>query len=237
MINSMLRVATSAMLACCVSAYAAPPASVAATYDVTMNGLHVSTIAESYQAQAGGYRLTSNSTPIGILAMVQKLAVRFASTGAVTAQGLQPQHFEGRRATGEIPEVSADFDWSAAQLTLTHEGTTQSAPLPPGTQDRLSVMYQFMFLAPATSSSIEVAVTNGRRVDRYTYSVTHDVAQDTPLGRLNTVHLVRQREAGDPENEVWLSPEHAYVPVRMVIVERNGTRYEQLATKLHFKSP
>jgi hypothetical protein len=232
MIDGMLRVATLAMLAFCASAYAAPPASIAATYDVTMNGLHVSTIAESYQAQAGVYRLTSNSTPIGILAMVQKLAVRFVSTGVVTPRGLQPQHFEGRRATGEIPEVSADFDWGAAQLALRHEETTESVPLPPSTQDRLSVMYQFMFLAPSASSSIEVAVTNGRRVDRYTYSVTNDVAQDTPLGRLNTVHLVRQREAGDPQNEVWLSPEHAYVPVRMVIVERDGTRYEQLATKI-----
>ena len=235
MIHCMVRAATFALLACCASAHAATPASVAATYDVAMNGLNVSTITESYRAQSFSYQLTSNSTPLGIFAMVQKLAVRFASTGAVTSQGLQPQHFEGKRATGEIPEVSADFDWNGAQLTLTYEGKTETLPLAPGTQDRLSVMYQFMFVAPKTSGSIEVAVTNGRRVDHYTYAVTRDVEQDTPLGRLKTVHLVRQREEGDPQNEVWLSPEHGYVPVRMIIVERNGTRYEQLATKLDIK--
>jgi len=232
MTAAMLRYVLFAGLVLCASAHAAVPASVAATYDVRMNGLNVSTITESYQAQGGAYRLTSNSAPTGIFALVQKLAVRFVSTGAVTPRGLQPQRFEGRRATGEIPEVTAEFDWSAAQLTLTHEGRTETVALPPGTQDRLSVMYQFMFLAPKASAFIEVAVTNGRRVDRYTYAVTRDVEQDTPLGRIKTVHLVRQREAGDPENEVWLSPEHAYVPVRMIIVERDGTRYEQLATKL-----
>jgi hypothetical protein len=197
-----------------------------------MNGLNVAVINETYQAEDGAYRLTSNSTPMGIFTLVQKLAVRFVSTGAVTPGGLRPQRFEGRRGTGETPEVTADFDWSAAQLRMTHEGRNQTVPLAPGTQDRLSVMYEFMFLAPTASGAMDVAVTNGRRVDRYTYAVTRDVEQDTPLGRLKTVHLVKQREPGDPRNEIWLSPEHGYVPVRMIIVERDGTRYEQLATRL-----
>ncbi|MGE5526377.1 MAG: DUF3108 domain-containing protein [Rhodospirillaceae bacterium] len=231
----MLRLLLIALLAVARLADAAPPSSIAVTYEVRMNGMNVATVDESYRAEAGSYRLTSSSTPIGILAAVRRLAVRFASSGTVTSHGLQPRHFEGRRATGEIPEVAAEFDWSAGELKLTHEGRNETVALPPGAQDRLSVMYQFMFVAPKAPDTIDVAVTNGRRLDTYAYSITRDVEQDTPLGRLKTLHLVKQRERGDPENEIWLSPEHGYVPVRMVIVERDGTRYEQLATKLELK--
>lgn len=228
----MARIALLFVLAWITSAHAASPASVSATYEVSMNGLNIATIDEHYEAHDGSYRLTSASTPIGVLAMVQRLAVRFASSGTVTDGGLRPQRFEGRRATGETPEVTADFDWNAGQLTLMHDGKNETVALPPGTQDRLSVMYQFMFAGPSAGGTLEVDVTNGRRVDHYKYTVTRDVEQDTPLGRLKTVHLVRQREPNDPQNEIWLSPAHGYVPVRMVIVERDGRRYDQLATKL-----
>jgi len=229
----MLRIATPALCAWawCATAFAAPQA-VTASYDVRLNGMTVAVVNERYEARDGAYRLTSSSEPIGLFALVKKLAVRFTSTGDVVAQGLRPRHFEGRRATGEVPEVAAEFDWAGSRLALTHDGKTEAVELPPGTQDRLSVMYQFMFVATQQTPQLAVAVTNGRRVDRYVYTVTPDVEQDTPLGRIRTVHLVRQREPGDPENEIWLAPEHGYVPIRMIIVERDGTRYEQSIAKL-----
>jgi hypothetical protein len=211
---------------------AAAPASVAAEYDVQYNGLSVASLAERYDTQDGGYSLSSRSTPLGLFAIVKRLAVQFTSAGAVTPRGLRPMHFEGRRATGEIPEVVADFDWSAMRLTLTHDGKTETVALPQYAQDRLSVMYQFMFLAPREAGEVAVNVTNGRSVDRYVYAVEPDVGLDTAIGRLRTVHLVRKREQGDAQNEIWLAPDRAYVPVRMVIVERNGTRYEQQIRKL-----
>lgn len=228
----MLRYAAIALLAGATSLQAAPPSSVSATYEVRMNGLSVASISESYRAQDGSYRLRSHSTPHGIFALVKKLAVSFVSTGEVTPQGLRPHRFEGRRATGQIPEVTADFDWSGGRLQLEHEGKVQTLPLAAGVQDRLSVMYEFMFVAPDAADTLEVAVTNGRSLDRYVYSVTRDVGLDTALGRIRTLHLVRQHAPGDPQNEIWLSPEHGYLPVRMTIVERNGTRYEQLVSQL-----
>lgn len=211
---------------------AAAPASVSAEYDVQYNGFSVATLAERYDGRDGSYSLSSRSTPIGLFAMVKRLALQFTSTGAITPRGLRPLHFEGRRATGEIPEVAAEFDWSAMRLTLTHDGRNESVALPRGAQDRLSVMYQFMFLAPHESGELAVNVTNGRSLDRYVYTVEPDVDLDTAIGRLRTVHLVRKREQGDAQNEIWLAPDRAYVAVRMIIVERNGTRYEQQIRKL-----
>lgn len=217
------------------STCAAAPQDVTATYDIQLNGMNVAVLSERYEARDGAYRLTSSSNALGIFALVPKLNVRLTSTGAVNDNGLRPQRFEGRRATGEAPEVSADFDWAAGRLTQTHNGRTEALPLPRGAQDRLSVMYEFMFVGPRQPRRLEVAVSNGRSLDHYIYVVTPDVEQDTPLGRLKTVHLVRERESGGAQNEIWLSPEHGYLPVRMLIIERDGTRYEQIIAKLDLK--
>ena len=50
---------------------------------------------------------------------------------------------------------------------------------------------------------------------------------DTGLGRLKTVHLVKQRDPDDPVTEVWLSPQHQYLPVKMLIIDRE-MRFEQI---------
>jgi hypothetical protein len=93
-------------------------------------------------------------------------------------------------------------------------------------------MYQFMFYDYAGRQHIEFPMTNGRKLDLYRYTVTPDVEIDTPLGRMSTLHLVKQREPGDSETEIWLAPEHRYLPVKMVIVEDDGVRYEQLVSRL-----
>ena len=61
------------------------------------------------------------------------------------------------------------------------------------------------------------------------------VPVDTPMGRMNALHLVKQREAGDNnEIEVWLSTERNFVPVKLLIVESDGSRFEQIITRLDF---
>ena len=214
---------------------AAAPRTVSATYDILLNGIQVAVLTERFEAKEGNYRLTSNSTPLGLFALVPKLSVRLQSSGQVNAKGLRPERFEGRRGKSEAIELSADFDWATGQLTVMHDGKSEDIALPRGAQDRLSVMYQFMFLAPS-SGQIDVDVTNGRGLDHYSYAATAGVEQDTALGRMWTVHLVKQRAAGESENEIWLAPDHGFVPVRMIIVERDGTRYEQLITKLDLQS-
>jgi hypothetical protein len=92
-----------------------------------------------------------------------------------------------------------------------------------------------MFVAPDKKQQMEISMTNGRKLDRYQYSVLPGVEIDTPLGRMTTVHLVKQRQPDESAAEIWLSPRHRYLPVKMMIVESNGSRYEQIVTKLEIK--
>jgi hypothetical protein len=234
--ESMLRALVLVVLLCPLAPGArAAPHSVAATYDILLNGLQVAVVNERFEMKDGHYRVTSNTSPMGLFALAHKLAVRLVSEGAVNGRGLQPRRFEGRRGRSDTVEASADFDWTAGRLDLMHEGKSQTVALPAGTQDRLSVMYQFMFLAP-NDGRLTIDVTNGRDLERYTYQVTPGIRRETALGPMSTVHLVKQRDPGESQNEIWLAPEHGYMPVGMVIVERDGTRYEQRITRLDLQS-
>jgi hypothetical protein len=172
---------------------------------------------------------------MGLAALIQRQPLRFTSSGLVNRNGLRPLQFEARRTAADPPQVSAEFDWPHAQVVLKHGGKTEVLALPQGTQDRLSVMYQFMYLAPERVRQLEFPMTNGRKLDRYRYRATPDVEIDTGLGRLKTVHLVKQREPGDTVNEVWLSPQHQYLPVKMLVVERDGVRLEQIVQSVELR--
>jgi hypothetical protein len=223
--------------ACCILAagfaYAGTtPKLVKATYNGFMNGMSIGTITEQFESDGAGYRITSDTRPMGLAALVHRQPLRVSSAGQVARDGLRPTQFEARRTANDPPQVSAEFDWSQGQLLLKHDGKTESFTLPPGTQDRLSVMYQFMYLSPERLRQLDFPMTNGRKLDRYRYRATPDVEIDTGLGRLKTVHLAKQREPGDTTTEVWLSPQHHYVPVRLLIIERDGVRLEQVIQSL-----
>jgi hypothetical protein len=211
---------------------AAAPRAIAAHYDVFMNGMRIAEMIETFESTDGEYRLVSESHAVGLLGLLHRRPARFASSGRVIGSGLQPRRFEGQRGDNETRRVRGEFDWTAGRLTLEHDGRTQQLPLPPGTQDRLSVMYQFMFLAPSAASELHISMTTGRKLDGYRYAVTTGAEIDTPLGRLAAVHLVRQRRPDENATEVWLSPEYRHLPVRMIIVEEDGSRYEQIATRI-----
>ena len=229
-----------AAAACLALASGAAPAwasakSIKATYNGYMNGMTIGNIAETYETDRGNYRIVSETKPIGLAAFVQRQPLRFQSHGQITREGLRPIHFEARRTAAEPPQITADFDWPNVLLTLKHHGKVESMPLPPGTHDQLSMMYQFMFMPLDKARQIDFSMTNGRKLDRYRYRVTPDVELDTPLGRLKTLHLVKQRDPGDRVAEVWLSSAHQNFPVKLLIVEKDGLRFEQVIQSLELR--
>jgi hypothetical protein len=213
---------------------ASGPRGVTIAYTASMNGLPIASIDEQFEAKNGTYRLESSSNPVGVLALFRKDGLKLTSSGNITGDGLQPLQFQGVRGVAS-EKVSAEFDWKAAKITLTNNGQPDIQPLSPGTQDRVSIMYQFMYLDVARRSELAFAMTNGRKLDNYRYAVTRDVELDTPLGKLITLHLVKEREANDPVTEIWLSRDHRYLPVKVLIVENNGARYEQMVQRVDIR--
>ena len=96
-------------------------------------------------------------------------------------------------------------------------------------------MYQFMFLPADKFGDLAFYMTNGKKVEQYRYQLAGTELIDTPLGKLNALRLVKQREPGDNAVEVWLAPDRNFFPVRVLIVENDGPKFEQIITQLEFK--
>ncbi len=240
MFNSMLKLFITALLITGTllqpaSAAVTAPQAVQAQYDLSMNGTAIAVIQETFETGNGTYQAASETQAIGLFALVQRRPGRVTSSGEVGSDGLRPKTFDGTRGTGDARRVHAGFDWTAGTLTFTHDGRSETATLPPGTQDRLSVMYQFLFLDPAKLKGLAFAMTNGRKLDQYRYAIGPDTTIDTPLGRMAVIHLVKQHAVGETATEIWLAREHRLMPVKMRIVEDDGKRYEQIISRLEIR--
>ena len=215
------------------SAWASPPDSVQATYDVHKNGLQAE-IKETYARDRDRYTLSSVWTPVGLLALLKPERIFVDSSGLIGAQGLQPLLLDHRRERDERKNSRAEFDWDNKRLTLIHQAQRTVVALSDGTQDRLSAMYQFMFLPLRGGGMLEFPMTNGSKLDHYRYAVAHDQTVRVPAGEFEAIYLDRQAGPGESRTEIWLAVQHHNLPCKVIITEANGDRFTQVLSKLTF---
>lgn len=228
------RLAARLMLCIALPAYAAPPDAIQASYDIYQNGMKLGRMDEIYTREQDRYTLTSTTTPLGLLALFKPGKVVVSSSGMVGKQGLQPLRFSHQRERDPSKDSQAEFDWDNGRLTQIHQEQRNVVELPPGTQDRLSAMYQFMFLSPS-ATAVDFPMTNGIRLNDYHYAVSHGQQLDTPAGRFDTLYLDDQAKPGERHTEIWLAVQRNYLPCKMVITEADGEQLIQILSSLVVK--
>lgn len=222
------------MLYAAAPALAAPPGSVQATYDVYKSGLRVE-IKEIYTRDKDRYTLSSIWTPVGLLAMLKPEKIFIDSSGLIGKQGLKPLRLNHRRELDESKNSSAEFDWDHKQLTLIHQAQRKVVTLPDGTQDRLSAMYQFMFLSLQNADALDFPMTNGSKLDNYHYAITRDQTIKIPAGEFKAIYLDSQAKPGESRTEIWLATQHHNLPCKMIVTEANGDQFTQVLSKLDIR--
>jgi hypothetical protein len=227
-----MKSAAAVILCCSFAAYAAP-SEIKAEYQLTNNGIVIGRVHESFvRKDDDTYSISSVSRSEGILKLLYDETITLQSSGRVVAKGLQPLRFEERRSRDPKRDVEATFDWERGRFESRFRGETSTLPLPRETQDRISMMYQFMHFKPRTGSFV-VAMSNGRKVERYMYRLVDEVRIATPLGEFDTFHLERVIDtARDNRAEVWLAKERDNFPVRVVFDDPKGLRIEQSVVAL-----
>jgi hypothetical protein len=217
-----------------ISAFAAQPSSVVASYDVYKGGIKLAQIDEIYTRQKDHYTLFSTTRPVGLLAIFKPGKILIKSDGLVNSQGLRPLHFSDLREKDESRNRSAEFDWNKGKLTLINHEEQREFPLQAGTQDRLSAMYQFMFLSLAKSDSLSFHMTNGNKIDIYNYHVTPNQTVSVPLGKFKGLYVASVPEADASRTEIWLVDNPVSFPYKMVITDKDGEKFSQELTKFEW---
>jgi hypothetical protein len=215
----------------CVPAFAQVPDHVQVSYEIFSRGMKIGKMNETYTRLKDQYTLSSTTTPLGLLAAFKPEKLFFTSSGLVDKLGLHPQRFESKREGRPDKDLKAEFDWNMAQLTLTRQDQPTKLALPDGTQDRLSAMYQFMFVPLEGLNTLDFPMTNGNKLDNYRYTIGAHEKLDTPAGQFDSIHLDSQEKQGESHTEIWLCAEHQLL-CKMIITESNGDQYTQILSEL-----
>ncbi len=213
---------------------AGAPQRVNATYSFYKSGQEVGVVTETFTRTGNRYEILSETKAIGVFALFAKGNIKLISRGEITKDGLRPSHFEHHRGSSPDKLIIADFDWKAQTLTMKYDGKTETAALVPGTQDRISRMYQFMY-EPPKGKALNFSMTNGRNIDQYQYVLTDQEQLKTPAGSFKTSHFVQQHKSDEDGAEMWLANTMRYLPVLIIIKEKDGGNLEQQLTKLTIK--
>ena len=211
---------------------AQPPHKVSLTYDLSYNGVVAAEMTEVLEHDGKSFSLTSEGRGKGIGALLYRGAARRWCHGEITSAGLRPLEYREQR--GDKPAVVARFDWARKTLTQEHDGKSETTSMVPPLQDRLSFLYNYAFqpspdLKPG--KEIKVTVTDGKGLTQFQYNVAGTEVLKTPAGELDTVHLVKQRDnKEDKGTEIWFASGRDYLPVRILVVEKDGARIDQMLT-------
>jgi hypothetical protein len=225
----MKRLSALLLLAASAAANAAAlPDNIKAEYELSNRGVTIGRVHETFVRSGDTYTINSVSRSEGILKLLYDDQITYHSKGQVDANGLKPLQFEERRTRDPKRfDVKATFDWERGVLRSRFRGESSEHALPPATQDRISMMYQFMHVQPR-SGTLSIHMSNGRKVERYLYRFVGEVRIATRAGDFDTLHLERITE-GPKESrvEVWLAKDRHNMPVRVVFDDPRGLRVEQ----------
>ncbi len=155
------------------------------------------------------------------------------SIGQLTEQGLQPSRFGDKFKQ----EVAAHFERSKGVVSFS--ANTPSQPLQEGAQDRLSLFFQLAALMEGNPEMrqpghrLQLQVASARSAEVWAFAVDKRETLKLPIGLLPSLKLVRLPvQQYDQTVEIWLSPGHAHLPVRVRVVQTNGDVLEQFLRKL-----
>ena len=205
---------------------AEPPPRLEVAYALTRNGSPMAEVVERLEYSGGNYQLTEIWKGKGLYALLG--SARRVSQGSIAQGTLRPREFFDERSGRDT--ARAWFDWNARTLTMQYKGNRASEPLPPNAQDRLSFLFA-LSLVPGRAESVSYTIADGKGLSRHVYQLAGRERIRTPAGEFDAVKALRQ--GADRESaELWLAVEKSYIPVRLLVLEKDGTRYEQVATRI-----
>jgi len=222
----MRRFCLAITLSAAAAAHAAPPAHVEITFQVLHNGGPLAKVKHVLEHDGKAYRLEETWEASGLLSLLGE--VNRKSRGQVTQNGLRPLEYEDDRPHRKT--AYARFSWEEAKLTMEFRDGPQVHAMPAHAQDRLSFLYATAFKTPG-AGPIEYYVADGKGVAHYVLEVGGRERVKVPAGEFDALRLDRRDDRGRV-TQLWLDTGNSYLPVRLVVVQKNGTQIDQVAARI-----
>ena len=154
------------------------------------------------------------------------------SEGEIDDFGLAPTVYTEKHLRRDATTTS--FNHGNKQISFSANANTY--PLKGGEQDRNSAIWELIAVARGAhgkfkeDSEWDFFVAGQHDAEAWSFKVDKQEKIRTPLGNLNTVHVVKLPVAGSrgQQVDIWLAPSMEWYPVRLRFTEQNGDYIEQV---------
>lgn len=196
-------------------------------FEVSCDGTSIAEITEHLELSGTTYQMTETSKGKGLYALLG--SAKRTSRGNIKDGMLQPLEFADERTGRDT--ARAWFDHKARTITMQYSGHKGTEEMPPNSQDRLSFLLQVTML-PGRAKYMKLSIFDGKGQSRQEYDVEGRERVHTPAGDFDAVKVTRRTEPGQKDSaHLWVAADFG-LPVKLVHIERNGTRCEHIAKRI-----
>jgi hypothetical protein len=117
-------------------------------------------------------------------------------------------------------------------VTQEKNGKSETLKVPADAQDPLSLAYSFAFVPPK-GKEYDVTRADGRGLTPFRFTVVGIEKLATPAGEMQTLHIAKLRDGPeDKATDIWFAAERDFLPVRVLVVDTDGTRSDQVVSRI-----
>ena len=203
-----------------------PPANLTLKYDVKMNGVTLGEAVHQVRMTKNTYSIIDVEKATGIVGLFTNSITR-KSQGTIVNRQFRPTQYS---ETAKKKTRTAKMDWATKTATFSVEPDKVDT-FSEGMVDRVTFPYQYYLAQKAPPAGLfKQEVADVKRVEDQQFKTVGKVTIDTPMGRMDTILVER---AGDSKNmKMWLSPNHQYLPVRVMYIDKKENVFDQVIVEI-----
>lgn len=185
-------------------------------------------IRELKKDKNGIYTLSSTAT--SFLATISE-----SSAFKVIDQKITPIEYQYHRSgIGKKRDAVLNFDWQKMKVLNNVQSRPWQMAITDASMDKLVYQLQMREDLMAIKASgqawppLRYEIADGGKLKVYEFEVMGTEVIDTPIGKVDTLKIMRIKHRKNRETAFWLAPEYEFLLVRLQQLEGNGKGFELL---------
>lgn len=129
---------------------------------------------------------------------------------------VQPRkYFYKRRGLGRDRDAELTFDWDKERVTNDVQGISWDMDISKNVQDKISYQIQLQRDLIAGRDNLVYQIADGGELKQYRFEIVGEETLGTPLGKVDTVKVMRSRDDDDRVTYAWLAKDWDFLLIRL----------------------
>jgi len=205
-----------------------------AEYALYIKGIKVAEMERRFSRSGDGHYLyISDTRTTGLFSLIRDDRITEESRGTLNRDTLKPLHYQySHTGSKKHRKVSIRFDWHNQEVINQVNGSAWKMDLKAGVVDKL--LYQYIIMQDLESGKrhLRYEIADGGRTKTYRFEPRGEEVINTPLGKLRTLKLRRNKPNSRRETVLWCAENLHFLPVKVRNVEDDGKVTTAVVQKL-----